>query len=85
MASSLALSIKPQVLMTTTSAPAGSSSRVCPASRHSAIICSVFTRFLAQPREIKDTFTFVTSCFVDLLPQLVEGGADILPAKAPAL
>ena len=55
MASLLADSIKPQVFSTATSAPSGSPVTVWPASRHRAIICSVFTRFLAQPRETKAT------------------------------
>ena len=61
MASLLALSIKPQVLMTTTSLPGQSSWTVMPAWRHRAIICSVFTRFLSQPRDMNDTFML---CFL---------------------
>ena len=56
MASLLAESMKPQVLSTATSAPSGSDTSSYPASRVRAIICSVLTRFLAQPREINATF-----------------------------
>ena len=49
MASSLALSMKPQVFTTTTSLPAQSSCTVMPDCRHRAIICSVFTRFCHIP------------------------------------
>ena len=55
MASLLADSMKPQVFSTATSAPSGSPVTVWPASRHRAIICSVFTRFLAQPKDTKAT------------------------------
>ena len=47
--------------MTTTSLPGQSSWTVMPAWRHRAIICSVFTRFLSQPRDMNDTFML---CFL---------------------
>ena len=39
-------------MTTSTSLPEQSSCTVCPAPRHRAIICSVFTWFLSQPRDI---------------------------------
>ena len=55
MASLLADSMKPQVFSTATSAPSVSPVTSYPALRHRAIICSVFTRFLAQPKDTKAT------------------------------
>ena len=55
MASSQADARKPQVFTTTTSAPSGSAWMAWPAAWTDAIICSQFTWFLAQPREMNDT------------------------------
>ena len=69
MASSQAEARKPQVFTTATSAPAGSAWMVWPAAWTAAIICSQFTWFLAQPREIKETL-YGTECtsMVGFLP-----------------
>ena len=66
MASSQAEARKPQVFTTTTSAPSGPAWTVLPAAWAAAIICSQFTWFLAQPREINATLYAIVS----LLPGL---------------
>ena len=53
MASDFAESIKPQVLMITTSQPSMPAQTVCPASWMRYIIRSQSTWFFAQPRDIK--------------------------------
>ena len=56
MASVFAASMKPQVLTTPTSASLISSVISQPASRIRESICSLSTRFLAQPSEISPNF-----------------------------
>ena len=66
MASLLAASMNPQVLTTPTSASAMSSVISQPAARSRASMCSLSTRFLAQPSEISPIFGMEISFFVPL-------------------
>ena len=71
MASSQADARKPQVFTTTTSAPSGEAWTVLPAAWAAAIICSQFTWFLAQPREINATLYAIVSLLPGLAGEIV--------------